>query len=70
VAYVPTNASWLNRIEAQFTALRYFTLDGPIMKATTPGHHDRLLHRSAEPQCPRPPVPRNRQQGKRCLTHQ
>jgi hypothetical protein len=24
----PTNASWLNRIEAQFTALRYFTLDG------------------------------------------
>ena len=26
--YVPTNASWLNRIEAQFTALRYFALDG------------------------------------------
>ena len=24
----PTNASWLNRIEPQFTALRYFTLDG------------------------------------------
>jgi hypothetical protein len=22
------NSSWLNRIEAQFTALRYFTLDG------------------------------------------
>ena len=22
------NASWLNRIEAQFTALRYFTVDG------------------------------------------
>jgi transposase len=28
LSYVPTNASWLNRIEAQFTALRYFTLDG------------------------------------------
>jgi transposase len=28
LAYVPFNASWLNRIEAQFTALRYFTLDG------------------------------------------
>ena len=28
LAYVPTNASWLNRIEAQFTALRYFTVDG------------------------------------------
>jgi hypothetical protein len=25
---VPTNASWLNRIEAQFTALGYFTLEG------------------------------------------
>jgi transposase len=28
LAYVPTNASWLNRIEAQFQALRYFTLNG------------------------------------------
>jgi hypothetical protein len=28
LAYTPTNASWLNRIEAQFTTLRYFTLDG------------------------------------------
>ncbi|MEU5785137.1 hypothetical protein [Micromonospora lupini] len=28
IAYAPTNSSWLNRIEAQFTALRYFTLDG------------------------------------------
>ena len=28
IAYTPRNSSWLNRIEAQFTALRYFTLDG------------------------------------------
>jgi transposase len=28
IAYTPENASWLNRIEAQFTALRYFALDG------------------------------------------
>ncbi|WSQ41580.1 hypothetical protein OG345_00420 [Streptomyces sp. NBC_01220] len=28
IAYTPTNYSWLNRIEAQFTALRYFALDG------------------------------------------
>lgn len=28
IAYTPTNSSWLNRIEAQFTALRYCTLDG------------------------------------------
>jgi hypothetical protein len=28
LVYVPYNASWLNRIEAQFTGLRYFALDG------------------------------------------
>ncbi|BDE44268.1 transposase [Streptomyces anthocyanicus] len=28
MAYTPTNNSWLNRVEARFTALRYFTLDG------------------------------------------
>ena len=28
IAYTPTNSSWLNRIEAQFTVLRYFTFDG------------------------------------------
>jgi transposase len=28
IACTPTNCSWLNRIEAQFTALRYFALDG------------------------------------------
>jgi transposase len=27
-AYVPFYASWMNRIEAQFTGLRYFALDG------------------------------------------
>ena len=28
LAYTPTYSSWLNRIEAHFQALRYFTLDG------------------------------------------
>ena len=28
IADTPTNSSWLNRAEAQFTALRYFALDG------------------------------------------
>jgi transposase len=28
LAYTPHYASWLNRIEAQFTALRYFCIDG------------------------------------------
>ena len=26
--FTPSNASWLNWIECEFTALRYFTLDG------------------------------------------
>lgn len=28
ITYTPINNSWLNRIEAQFTALRYFALNG------------------------------------------
>ena len=28
IACTTTNSSWLNRVEAQFTALRYFALDG------------------------------------------
>lgn len=28
MACTPANSSWLNRIEAQFTALRYCTPDG------------------------------------------
>ncbi|HEY2262192.1 MAG TPA: IS630 family transposase, partial [Streptosporangiaceae bacterium] len=28
IAYTPSNSSWMNRIEAQFTALRYFAPDG------------------------------------------
>ena len=43
LAYVPTNASWLNRIEAQFTALRYFALDG----TDHPSHAEQasMIHR-------------------------
>src|SRR3954468_13044090 len=33
MAYVPFYCSWLNRIEPQFTALRYFTLDGTDHKS-------------------------------------
>jgi transposase len=28
IAYTPTNSSWLNPVEAQFTALRYLALNG------------------------------------------
>ncbi|WTB02777.1 hypothetical protein OG373_04585 [Streptomyces avidinii] len=34
IACTPTNSSWLNRIEAQFTALRYFTSTAPTTPAT------------------------------------
>ncbi|WP_261327480.1 transposase [Modestobacter marinus] len=37
LAYVPFYGSWLNRIEAQFTALRYFALDG----TDHPSHRER-----------------------------
>ena len=28
LVYTPSNASWLNWVECEFTALRYFALDG------------------------------------------
>jgi hypothetical protein len=34
IAYTPTNSSWINRVEAQFTALRYLALDGTDTSAT------------------------------------
>ena len=34
LAYVPTNASYLNRIECHFTALRYFALNGTDHQST------------------------------------
>ena len=43
LAYTPHYASWLNRIEAQFQALRYFALDG----TDHPSHHEqaRMIRR-------------------------
>ena len=52
LAYTPTYSSWLNRIEAQFQALRYFALDGTDHASHTgTGIHDPPLHHLAEPQC-------------------
>ncbi|MCK9893748.1 hypothetical protein MXD60_03925 [Frankia sp. AgB32] len=33
IAYTSTYSSWLNRLEAQFTALRSFALDGTAHRA-------------------------------------
>ena len=64
LAYTPTNASWLNRIEAQFTALRYFALDGTDHAShKRAGQHDPPLHHLAEPQRPRPRTTRSRRTG-------
>lgn len=68
LAYVPFYASWLNRIEAQFTALRYFALDGTDRDPHSPAEHDPPLHRLAQPQRPRQDTPKDRRQGKPCLT--
>ena len=71
LAYVPFYGSWLNRIEAQFTALRYFALNGTDHRA---GQHDPPLHRLAEPPRHRPqaaqgrPASRDDQPGEGCLT--
>ncbi|MFC7655184.1 transposase [Pseudonocardia benzenivorans] len=36
LVFTPTYASWLNWIESEFTALRYFTLDGSDYPPTPP----------------------------------
>jgi transposase len=43
LAFVPFYASWLNRIEAQFAALRYFTLDGTDHESHE--HQARMIRR-------------------------
>ena len=69
IAYTPTNSSWLNRVEAQFTALRYFALDGTD-HAT---HHEQasmirryIIWRNNP--CLRRATPPHHRPGKRSLT--
>ncbi|WTI11787.1 transposase [Streptomyces sp. NBC_00820] len=57
IAYTPTNSSWLNRIEAQFTALRYFALDGtdrPSHKAQASMIRRYIIWRNNHATDPRP----------------
>jgi hypothetical protein len=42
IAHTSVNTSWLNRIEAQLTALRYFALDGLPRHPPGPGS---VIHR-------------------------
>ena len=68
IAYTPTNSSWLNRIEVQFTAPRYFAHD-----STDHASHrekasmDPPIHHLAKQTRRQRTVTSDRQQGKRCL---
>ena len=74
LAYTPFYGSWLNRIEAQFQALRYFALDG----TDHPTHREqatmirryiiwRNRHAHDQHYASRQPG-RHHQTGKSCLT--
>ena len=67
IAYTPTNSSWLNRIEAQFTALRYFALDGTDQSQRA-GQHDPPVHHLAQQPRLRRTAPPHRRPGERGLT--
>jgi hypothetical protein len=68
IACTPTNSSWLNRIEAQFTALRYFTLDGTDHATRKgAGQHDPPVHHLAQQPRLRRTAPPYRRQGERSL---
>ncbi|MEO3867514.1 transposase [Nonomuraea sp. B12E4] len=68
IAHTPTSSSWLNRIEAQFTALREFTLNGTDHASHRAGQHDPPLYRLAKPQHRQPTPTPHREEGKRGLT--
>ena len=70
LAYTPTYTSWLNRIEAQFQALRYFALDGTDHDShrEQASKHDSPIHPLAQPQRARPSTTRACETRKRCLT--
>lgn len=75
LAYVPFYGSWLNRIESQFTALRYFALDGTDpQQPRRAGQHDPPLPHLAQLPRHRPPPAQSRQTrrshqtGEGCMT--
>ena len=66
---MPTNSSWMNRIEAQFTALREFALNGT--DHTTHREQNSMIRRYIAWRDRHTSDPRLRQiieQGKRSLT--
>ncbi|WP_307794349.1 transposase [Arthrobacter cavernae] len=74
LAYVPFYSSWLNRIEPQFTALRYFALDGTDHPSHTAqaGMIRRFIswrnHHTTDPKLRKVIHRASNQTGKGCLT--
>jgi hypothetical protein len=76
LVFTPTHAAWLNWIEAEFTALRYFTLDGSDYPSHTVqeaaiGGYLRWANKHARPQAAlrsRLQDPQTRLPTQRCLT--
>ena len=67
LAYTPSNASWLNRIEAQFTAvLLRSRRHRPHLPQRTGQHDPPLHHLAKQPRLRREATP-NHRPGKRCL---
>jgi hypothetical protein len=64
LVFTPSNASWLNWIECEFTALRYFTLDGSdypshTAQETAIAGYVRWANRRADPISSSPSAPRS-----------
>jgi len=61
IACTPTNSSWMNRLECQFTAARVHPQRHRSRHPPRTGQHDPPLHRLAEPQHQQPaPAPDHR----------
>nr|WP_232791226.1 IS630 family transposase [Streptomyces kanasensis] len=63
IAYTPTNSSWLNHIEAQFTAALLHPRRHRPRQPQGTGQHDPPLHHLAKPPRRRPAPTRCRRQG-------
>jgi transposase len=68
IAYTPTNCSWLNRIEAQFTTALLRARRDRSRQPPRAGQHDPPLHHLAQQPRLRPAAPPHRHPGKRSLT--
>jgi transposase len=68
IACTPTNSSWLNHIEAQFTAAVLRARRHRPRHPPGTGQHDPPVHHLAQQPHLRPTTPPHHRPGKRCLT--